>query len=146
MKRSLIASFVALFLVSCGSTPELYYWGGNSNGASAYENATYYYYKHQDPQSLCSLICTMEDMVRHPGGTRKTVPPGVCAEYAYILTLQESVEAFNTAATAKQRKVFGDKDPGIYFPQHAKEMLEKEMELYPESKAFLEPIVKKLIK
>ena len=145
IKLSLI-SFVSAALSSCGlvSTPEpLYYWGSTVNGASEYENLTYRDYKKQSPEAICQLICAYEKMVKHPGGTRKVPPPGVCAEYGYLLLLPETAVAFSEKASTAQRQVFEGNDYAALFNERAKEVLQMELELYPESRTFLEPLVKK---
>lgn len=147
MKRIIFLAIVAATMVSCGSSVQpMYYWGAKSNDATAYENCTYYYYKQQTPQALCNMICMFEDMVKHPGGTRKVVPPGVCAEYAYILALPESADAFAQNATAKQKQIFERSDYGIFFASYSQELFNKELQLYPESAKFIAPIIKKLKK
>ena len=83
------------------------------------------------------------DQVR-PGGSRQVPPPGICAEYGYILLLPETAETFLNNATTAQKKLFKSDDYGVLFTERGKEMLQKEIELYPESAKFIEPLIKKL--
>lgn len=133
---------IAFCLTSCTTTQSLYYWGGTSGDATKYEALAYKNYDAQSPESICELVCLYEDMVTHPGGTRKVVPPGICAEYGYLLLQPSTVEAFDKHATKKQRKMMASVD----FAQRGAEMLRKEMELYPESVKFIEPLLKRLQK
>lgn len=143
MKKVLILTVSAFILNSCG-TPSLYYWGGEKHGTTNYENLAYKDYKSQTPDALCKLIYLYEDMVSNPGGTRSVPPPGICAEYGYLLLLPETADTFSENATYKQRNLFSGTDYGEIFYERGKEMLEKEIEYYPESKQFIEPLIKKL--
>ena len=144
MKKVLILTVSAFILNSCG-TPSLYYWGGEKlDGTTNYENLAYKDYKSQTPDALCKLIYLYEDMVSNPGGTRSVPPPGICAEYGYLLLLPETADTFSENATYKQRNLFSGTDYGEIFYERGKEMLEKEIEYYPESNQFIEPLIKKL--
>lgn len=147
LKNLFIAAFVAAALCSCGtlstSSSPLYYWGGYSSGASEYESYTYRDYKKQSPEAICQLVCVYEKMITNPGGLRQMPPPGVCAEYGYLLLLPETATAFTEKATQAQRKMFEGSDYFSLFNERAKEVLQKELELYPESRIFLEPLIKK---
>lgn len=145
MRRIIIAVTAAIVLSSCGvSSPVLYYWGGSSNGTTRYEQLAYKHYDKQTPQSVCELICVYEDMVSHPGGARNVPPPGICAEYAYLISRPEVVEMFVEHATPSQKSVFKSADFRIYFPERAKELFEMEMALYPESAIFIMPLFERL--
>ena len=144
MKRIIILLAVAAALCSCGGPSTLYYWGGVQNGTTTYEHLTYKDYKTQSPEAICQLICAYEDMVLHPGGTRAVPPPGICAEYGYLLLQPNTAVAFSEKATAGQRRYFSGTDYATLFYEHGKEMLQKELEYYPESRQFIEPLIKKL--
>lgn len=146
MKRILILTLASFFLSSCGMTSSLYYWGGTQNGATAYENLAYKSYDKQTPESLCKLICVYEDIVSNPGGTRKMPPPGICAEYGYMLLIPENAAIFAEHATSMQRKSFASADYASFFPEKGKEMLQKEIEMYPESAKFIVPLIERLCK
>lgn len=146
MKRLTILSIVTFCLVSCGVTPSLYYWGGMQYGATTYEDLTYKNSFKQTPESICNLICMYEDMVSNPGGTRNVPPPGVCAEYGYLLLVPENAAIFASNATPAQKAAFASKDYASFFPKKGKELLQKEMELYPESAKFIAPLIERLCK
>ena len=139
MKRILTLALVSFVLTSCGMTTSLYYWGGVQNGATTYENLAYQKYDKQTPESICRLICVYEDIVSNPGGTRRMPPPGICAEYGYMLLFAEY-------ATAMQRRTFTSGDYATFFPERGKELLQKEIELYPESAKFIVPLIERLCK
>ena len=146
MKRILTIAFVSFLLTSCGITSSLYYWGGTQNGTTAYEHLAYKNYDKQTPESLCSLICMYEDIVSNPGGTRRMPPPGICAEYGYMLLIPENAAIFTEHATAAQRRAFASSDYASFFAEKGKEMLQKEIELYPESAKFIAPLIERLCK
>lgn len=131
-------------LSSCGMTNSLYYWGGTHSGTTAYESIAYQTYDKQTPKSICNLVAVYEEMVTKPGGTRQVPPPGICAEYGYLLLQPETAETFLNNATSAQKKLFQSEDYSAIFLERGKEMLLKEIELYPESAKFIEPLIKKL--
>ena len=146
MKRILTIVLVSFAFTSCGITSSLYYWGGMQNGATTYENLAYKKYDKQTPESLCNLICMYEDIVSNPGGTRRMPPPGICAEYGYMLLIPENAVIFAEHATALQRRTFASGDYASFFPEKGKELLQKEIELYPESAKFIAPLIERLCK
>lgn len=146
MKRMIVLAMSVAFLSSCGITNSLYYWGGAQNGTTAYENLAYQSYNKQTPQSICNLVAVYENMVTKPGGTRGVPPPGICAEYGYLLLQPETAVAFTENATYAQKHLFDTEDYSALFQKKGKEMLEKEIEYYPESVKFIEPLIKKLAK
>ena len=146
MKRILTIVLVSFAFTSCGITSSLYYWGGMQNGATTYENLAYKKYDKQTPESLCNLICMYEDIVSNPGGTRRMPPPGICAEYGYMLLIPENAVIFAEHATALQRRTFASGDYASFFPEKGKELLKKEIELYPESAKFIAPLIERLCK
>lgn len=143
MKRLLLLALV-LATSSCGVSSSLYYWGGGSNGATLYESLTYRHYDKHTPKDICKLICVYEDMVSNPTGTRKVPPPGICAEYAYLISQPEVVMTFMENAQSSQKRVFKTEDLAAFFPERAKELFEMEMRLYPESATFIIPLLDKL--
>lgn len=146
MKRLLILTVISLCLTSCGVTSSLYYWGGTQKGFTTYEHLAYKNTDKQTPEYICKLICMYDDMVTNPGGTRMTIPPGICAEYGYLLLDPENAEIFAKHATSQQKKNFRSTDYTTLFPEMGKELMQKEIELYPESAKFLEPLIEKLCK
>jgi hypothetical protein len=113
MKKLLpIALFFIAFLVSSCSTQQvLYNWG-------SYDDAVYNYIKAGDQASKEALIAVYDNLINNPSGGRKVVPPGVYADYGYLLIKS------------------GENKKG-------KEFLEMEINLYPESKPFIERILKR---
>ena len=101
-------------LTSCGSSPALSSWGN-------YEQTAYAVAQHPTPARLRALGMVYVQLITQPEGLRKTPPPGLCAEYGYLL--------------AKQ----GDTERGV-------KLLEKEAELYPESAVFVRRLIKQLKK
>jgi len=110
MRKGLILFALLAILASCTTQKPLYTWGN-------YEITSYNYLKNTDEKSIQELIENYQQVIENQKGTRGIVPPGVCADYGFIL-LQE-----------------GKKEEG-------KEMLMKEIALYPESKIFIERILK----
>ena len=144
MKRISIVALVTFCLTSCGLTSSLYYWGGTQKGTTAYENLAYKNYDKQTPESICKLICMYEDIVTYPGGTRKVPPPGICAEYGYMLLVPENAEIFAKHATSMQKRTFASTEYATFFKEKGKLLMLKEMELYPESASFIAPLVERL--
>ena len=132
-----------MFLSSC-ATSRMYYWGNETNGVSRYEKLAYKHYDQQTPESICELVVLYEDMVSNPGGLRNTIPPGICAEYGFLLLQPNTLESFENYATPKQRKTFDTTDYATLFNEKGIQMLEKEMELYPESVTFISPILNRV--
>ena len=116
----------------------------SDNGTTRYEQLAYRNYDKQTPESICALVVLYEDMVSHPGGVRKTVPPGICAEYGFLLLQEGTAATFEQHATRKQKRAFRSEDYGALFAARGEEMLKKEMELYPESAKFIGPLLKRL--
>ena len=139
MKKLLLLAIVSFSLASCGVTSTLYYWGGTQNGTTTYENLAYRNYDKQ-------LICMYEDIVINPGGIRQMPPPGICAEYGYMLLIPENAEIFEKYATTMQKRTFASTDYAAFFPEKGKELMQKEMELYPESAKFIAPLIERLCK
>lgn len=146
-KLIVLTAGLALLLSSCIETkPMLYNWGYKSStkSASEYETLLYDNYHTQSPESVCALLCQYEYMVTHPGGQRGVVPPGICAEYGYLLLAPETSQAFESKATKRQRETMGASgDYGATFREKGMQMLQKEIELYPESSIFIQPLIKK---
>lgn len=83
-------------------------------------------------------------MVTHPKGTRNVPPPGICAEYGYLLLNPDTAELFAKHANFSQRSIFDSSDYRQLFRQRGEEMMEKEMAFYPESTTFIAPLIKRL--
>ena len=110
-KSLLIVILLASLLISCQSPSSLYEWRG-------YDDALYNYSQKRDEISKEKLIRVYEQIIANPGGTTQRVPPGVFADYGFLLLSS------------------GNKTKGL-------EMLQKEIVLYPESKVFIDRIIKR---
>ena len=144
MRKLFLLILFAFCLTSCGTS--LYYWGGTMNGATEYEHLAYKNYSKQTPESICRLICMYEDIVTYLGGSRKVPPPGICAEYGYLLLKPETAGVFANHATSMQKKTFETADYATFFPEKGKQLMLKEIELYPESAKFIAPLIERLSK
>jgi len=144
----------AMFTTSCASyhvyyTPseklpsadeQLYNWGKEVYFSNLYNEVSYEYNMSRTPEALCVMMATYQTMISEPGGVRQLPPPGICAEFGYFLLKPEICEIFQNHATEEQKRILTRTD----FAQYAKELLEMEMQNYPESKGYLERIVKRL--
>ena len=127
-------------LTSCVTTEQLYYWGKETDdGTYKYDEAAYNYYDKQSPEAICELIVTYEQMLTHVGGSRQVPPPGLCAEYGYLLLTPDIEQTFAASAKPKQLKVMTRTD----FYQYGIELMNKEVEYYPESAQFIQPLINK---
>lgn len=104
-----ITMFAFLFL-SCTST-NMYSWYN-------YQEDYYHYLKNSDDKSLEKLTKTYQKIIEKQTATRGTVPPGIYADYGWLL--------LQSGKTAE-----------------GKAMLAKEVELYPESQVFVASILKR---
>lgn len=109
-----LAAALLLSLPSCGSYQKLYSW-------HTYENASYVYYKTHSQESEEALLKSYCQLIEKQYGQRKAVPPGIYAEYGYLLIKK------------------GEVDEGL-------EALEEEKKLYPESTPFVNRIIEQLKK
>ena len=115
MKKVFVAAVAVLTLASCGTVqPDLYSWYDS-------EDATYQYTKRASEEKLAEAMAQYKKVITMQKGARKVVPPGVNAEYGYLL-----VKA-------------GQKEEGMT-------LLKEEIALYPESEKFISRIIKQLEK
>ena len=112
MKKILLFAIIVFGCISCGTSTSLYDWKG-------YDDAVYKYINNADEKSVESLMKVYERLNKTSGGTRQVPPPGVCADYGYLLL--------------KNGKI-----------KEGKELLKKEISLYPESKQFIDRILDRL--
>lgn len=117
MKKSLVnaakiiaMSAMVLFAMSCGTT-QLYSWYD-------YQTDYYYYLKNADENSQKKLAETYEKIIEKQKEIRGVVPPGIYADYGWLLLQDNKIE-------------------------EGKAMLAKEIELYPESETFVGSILKR---
>ena len=111
MKKLLFIAAASLALASCSSSETtLYSWHD-------YEDATYQYNKRRTDKLHDKMMSQYSLMTEKQKGVRKTVPPGLYAEYGFALCQS------------------GQREQGLNY-------LKKEIELYPESRGFIERIIK----
>ena len=110
MKLKLVFILGITLLVSCTTQKPLYTWG-------KYEATSYNYLKDNDEKTLLALIENYQKIIENQKGSRKEVPPGVYADYGFILLQAKKVK-------------------------EGKEMLAMEIANYPESKIFIDRILK----
>ncbi|WP_430812870.1 MULTISPECIES: DUF4810 domain-containing protein [unclassified Carboxylicivirga] len=112
MNKVLLALSLIAVVASCAPS-RLYYWG-------QYDQATYQHNKKQTEETKADLLLVFEDIIENKHkGTRGEVPPGVYADYGYMLIMDGQIGK-------------------------GKEMLDKELALYPESKKIVEYILNKI--
>ncbi|MDR2927933.1 MAG: DUF4810 domain-containing protein [Cytophagaceae bacterium] len=111
MKKIICLIFAVAALSSCVTQKELYDWKG-------YDDAVYAYTKTTDEKSIENLMKVYDRLIDNSGGTRQVPPPGICADYGYILIQKGKTE-------------------------EGKALLVKETQLYPESKPFIDRILKR---
>ena len=140
MKKLIISLIVLVSLTSCGTT-SLYYWG---YGADSYEELSHKRADKESPKIICRVIAMYENMLAYPGGSRQVPPPGICAEYAYMLLQSEIMDIFYKNATNAQILLFEGSQYGNEPFAKAVKLFEKEIELYPESSLFVTPLLKRL--
>lgn len=111
MRKCIVIAVISLIAVSCAPTKPLYNWKG-------YDDAVYAYTKASDEKSNENLIKIYEKLIKNSGGSREVPPPGVCADYGYLLVKRGEIVK-------------------------GKELLTRETILYPESKQFIDRIIKR---
>lgn len=112
MKKILLTLFVIMTIMSCTTTTTLYSWYN-------YEDITYQYSKRKTDELQIKVLEQYQKLTEKQNGTRGTVPPGLYAEYGYLLYM-----------TGKQEE-------GLKF-------LKEEIKLYPESEKYISRIIKQL--
>ncbi|MBR5965750.1 MAG: DUF4810 domain-containing protein [Treponema sp.] len=111
---SFFAIFLPLLFAGCASNYKaLYNW-------DYYSTQTYKYVKGGNEEDTEKLFEVYQKVLDGQEGTiRETIPPGLCADYGYLLIKAGKVE-------------------------EGKALLRKEMELYPESVQFMNSIIRKV--
>lgn len=110
-----MAIATATFLLSsCGTTKPLYSWHN-------YEDITYKYSKKTTDELQVKVLQQYQLMTEKQKALRGVVPPGLYAEYGFLLCKT------------------GKKEEGLEF-------MKKEVELYPESDVYVSRIIKQLEK
>lgn len=114
MKKIFIAIVAVMALTSCSTKKTLYSWYD-------YENSTYQYSKKRTDELQVKVLEQYQKLADKQKGTRGVVPPGLYAEYGYMLYMT------------------GKKEQGLDF-------LKQEVRLYPESDTYISRIIKQLEK
>lgn len=110
-KYLILALMCTLGLASCGSSAprSLYSWYD-------YEERAYLYSKKQSAATVQDLVGSYDKLINRQRGQRGMPPPGICAEYGYLLLKR------------------GERERGLA-------LLERETKLYPESERFIRRII-----
>ena len=100
-----VITAVAALLCGCATTHDKYDWG-------SYDHSLYVYYKN--PAKAGELLQELDALIKNAESTRAVVPPGIYAEYGYLLLQQgkskEAVSAFQQEETRwPESKVFMDR-------------------------------------
>ena len=112
MKKILFSILIASVLASCTGAKALYSWHN-------YEDITYQYSKIHTDELKIKVLDEYQKMIDKQKGVRGVVPPGLYAEYGYMLYM------------------IGKKEDGLLF-------LKQEIALYPESEKYISRIIKQL--
>jgi len=110
MKKIFYVLTAVSLMGSCTVQKPLYTWDN-------YEVTSYNYVKNSDEKSTQALIETYQTIIERQKGSRGVVPPGVYADYGFVLLQKDKTE-------------------------EGRAMLLKEVNLYPESKTFIDRILK----
>ena len=78
MKKFIISAVCVMAMASCQTQQSLYSWYDS-------EDATYMYTKRGTEETLAKAMAQYEKVISKQKGLRKVVPPGVNAEYGYLL-------------------------------------------------------------
>ena len=114
MRKIFLLAICVMAMTSCQTQTSLYSWYNS-------QDATYEYVKRGTDEMLTKAMEQYEKVIKMQKGVRKVVPPGVNAEYGYLLCKA------------------GKKQEGIA-------LLRAEIATYPESEKFISRIIKQLEK
>lgn len=114
MRKLIISAVCMMAMASCQTQQSLYSWYDS-------QDATYTYTKRNTDETLAKAMAQYEKVISKQNGLRNTVPPGVNAEYGYLLYKA------------------GKKEQGLA-------LLRAEIAAYPESERFISRIIKQLEK
>lgn len=112
MRNILFTIFIAVAFSSCTTQKSMYSWYN-------YENINYEYSKKGTDELRVKLLDEYEKMISKQSGVRNAVPPGIYAEYGFLLCKM------------------GKTEEGIAY-------LKEEMKSYPESEKYISRIIKQL--
>lgn len=112
--RTLLVIFLGLplMLSSCATQKTLYNWG-------KVHESSYQYMKNNTEKDMENLLVAYQYVIDNQKGGRMVVPPGIYADYGFMLIKQGRIEE------------------GI-------KLMKLEIALYPESAIFLERIIKRI--
>jgi len=117
MKKILYAGVLGVMVLSvtsCSTSQHLYSWYN-------YEDIVYQYNKNPNEKLQAKVLEQYKMVIERQRGLRSTVPPGLYAEYGFLL--------YKT----------GQKEEGLKF-------MKQEIALYPESESYISRIIKQLEK
>jgi len=109
MKKLICLTVLAFVINSCSSPKSLYSW-------EKYGQSSYNYLKKADEKSIEGIMEQYRKIIFKQKGTRKIAPPGIHADYGFILIQRGKIK-------------------------EGKEYLLREIVLYPESKIFIDRIL-----
>jgi hypothetical protein len=114
MRKIFISIVCVMAMSSCSTQKSLYSWYDS-------EDASYTYTKRGTEKTLEEAMVQYKKVIEKQKGVRKVVPPGVNAEYGFLLYKA------------------GKKEEGLA-------LLKAEIKAYPESEKFISRIIKQLEK
>lgn len=114
MRKIILFAMCVMAMTSCQTQTSLYSWYDS-------QDATYMYVKRGTDEMLTKAMEQYEMVIKKQKGVRKAVPPGVNAEYGYLLYKA------------------GKEQEGLT-------LLRAEITAYPESEKFISRIIKQLEK
>ena len=112
IKQFILLLGLPLMALSCVTQKTLYNWSG-------YQEASYQYMKSNTEQDLEKLLEKYQFLIDNQKTGRQTVPPGMYADYGFLLVRQGKVEE------------------GV-------KLMKMEVALYPESAVFVGRIIKRI--
>jgi len=118
MKKNIVYILLLFLISSCAAPSTLYTWGKKKYN---YQQNSYNYLKASNEESINLLKASYVNIIENQRGTRRTVPPGIYADYGFLLVS------------------LNENEKGI-------EMLKREIILYPESTIFITRILNMLNK
>lgn len=109
MKATIIGAILSIVvLIGCNPTQGAFYWGD-------YSESLYAFKKNPDEKTLDAHKKSLLEIITESPKKDMKIPPGVCAEYGYLLLKG------------------GNEKDGL-------EYLDKEQTLFPESKIFIQRV------
>ena len=85
MKKMILFFALLMPLFSCTTQKTLYTWG-------KYSNSSYNYLKNSNEEATKELIEAYQKIIAEQKGSRETVPPGIYADYGFILLQADRTE------------------------------------------------------